>query len=88
MVQLHCQQAEGGKFHSNNFLFIKSNKKSIKVKYSEILFIEGLGDYIKIQLNNEKLVTYLSINSFRKNALPRALESGKALILKRECDCV
>ncbi len=44
-----------------DFLFIKSNKKTIKVKFSEILFIEGLGDYIKIHLSEEKLVTNLSM---------------------------
>ena len=44
-----------------NFLFIKSNKKSVRVKFSEILFIEGLGDYIKIHLHTGKLVTNLSM---------------------------
>lgn len=44
-----------------DFLFIKSSKKTIKVKYSEIQYIEGLGDYIKIHLENSKLVTNLSM---------------------------
>ncbi len=44
-----------------DFLFIKSNKKSVKVKYSSILYIEGLGDYIKIHLEGDKLVTNLSM---------------------------
>ena len=44
-----------------DFLFIKSNKKTIKIKYADIQFIEGLGDYIKIHLSNEKLVTNLSM---------------------------
>jgi len=46
---------------NNDFLFIKSNKKTIKIKFSDIQFIEGLGDYIKIHLSNEKLVTNLSM---------------------------
>lgn len=46
---------------NSGFLFIKSNKKSVKVKFSEILYIEGLGDYIKIHLQNQKLVTNLSM---------------------------
>ena len=45
----------------NEFLFIKSNKKSIKVKFSDILYIEGLGDYIKIHLKEQKIVTNLSM---------------------------
>lgn len=44
-----------------DFLFIKSNKKSIKVKFSDIDYIEGLGDYIKIHVGKEKLVTNLSM---------------------------
>ncbi len=45
----------------NDFIFIKSNKKTIKVNFSEILFIEGLGDYIRIHNLNQKIVTNLSM---------------------------
>lgn len=45
----------------DDFLFIKSDKKTVKVKFTNILFIEGLGDYIKIHLNGKKLVTNLSM---------------------------
>jgi len=44
-----------------DFLFVKSNKKTIKIKYAEILYIEGLGDYIKIHLPGKKIVTNLSM---------------------------
>lgn len=47
--------------HNIDFLFIKSNKKTVKVKFSEITYIEGLGDYIKIHLTHSKLVTNLSM---------------------------
>lgn len=43
------------------FLFIKSNKKSYKINFSDILFVEGLGDYIKIHLKDSRLVTNLSM---------------------------
>jgi DNA-binding LytR/AlgR family response regulator len=43
------------------FVFIKSNKKTYKVKFSEIYFIEGLGDYIQIHLEDQKIVTNLSM---------------------------
>ena len=46
---------------NNEFLFIKSNKKSVRVKFCEILYIEGLGDYIKIHLKDQKIVTNLSM---------------------------
>ena len=44
-----------------DFLFVKSDKKSIKVKISDICYIEGLGDYIKLYLTDKKLVTNLSM---------------------------
>ena len=44
-----------------DFLFIKSNKKSVKVKFTDIQYIEGLGDYIKIHLKAEKHITNLSM---------------------------
>ncbi|HKI87569.1 MAG TPA: LytTR family DNA-binding domain-containing protein [Draconibacterium sp.] len=44
-----------------DFLFIKSNKKTIKVKFDDIFYIEGLGDYIQIHLVNQKIVTNLSM---------------------------
>lgn len=46
---------------NSDFLFVKSNKKTVKIKFSEILFIEGLGDYIKIHLPDKKVVTNLSM---------------------------
>ena len=46
---------------ADDFLFIKSDKKTVKVKFSDIYYIEGLGDYIKIHLANKKLVTNLSM---------------------------
>ena len=46
---------------SNDFIFVKSDKKSIKVNISDIFYIEGLGDYIKIYTTDKKLVTNLSM---------------------------
>lgn len=37
---------------SKDYFFIKSNGKLLKINYNEILYIEGLGDYIKIHLEN------------------------------------
>ena len=45
----------------SDFLFIKSDKKTIKVKFSDIFYIEGLGDYIKLHLADKKIITNLSM---------------------------
>ncbi|MFW6245932.1 MAG: LytR/AlgR family response regulator transcription factor [Tangfeifania sp.] len=49
------------KDEANEFIFIKSNKKTYKVKFSEIFYIEGLGDYIQVYLKDDKIVTNLSM---------------------------
>lgn len=51
------QEKTGG----NDFLFIKSNKKTIKVNFEDIQHIEGLGDYIRIHLKDQKIITNLSM---------------------------
>lgn len=44
-----------------DFLFIKSDKKTVKIKYSDLLYIEGLGDYIKLYCSDKKIVSNLSM---------------------------
>jgi DNA-binding LytR/AlgR family response regulator len=62
LLQLkHEASSHQTKEAENDFLFIKSNKKTIKVNFSEICFIEGLGDYIRVHLSDQKIVTNLSM---------------------------
>ncbi len=44
-----------------SYIFIKANKKMIRVEIDNISFIEGLGDYIKIHLKDSYLVANLSM---------------------------
>ncbi len=46
--------------------FIKSDRKFIRVYFDEILFIEGLKDYIFIHTHNAKHMTLLSLKSVEK----------------------
>ncbi len=57
---------------SPDFIFIKSDKKSFKVNISDILYIEGLGDYIKLYLTDKRLVTNLSMKKI-ESLLPSDL---------------
>ena len=53
----------------NSFIFIKSDKKTIKIELSDLYYIEGLGDYIKLYLSDKKIVTNLSMKKI-ENLLP------------------
>lgn len=48
---------------------IKADKKLYQVKFSDLLFVEALGDYIKINLKNKTLVTYKTLSNI-KSSLP------------------
>src|SRR6187431_1828632 len=39
------------------FLYFRANRKMVKVLFNEILYIEGLNDYIKIITTNKTIVT-------------------------------
>ncbi len=41
----------------SDYFFVRSDRKMIKISYPEILFVESLGDYMKIHLKNKVVVT-------------------------------
>jgi two-component system, LytTR family, response regulator len=45
-----------------NFIFVKADYKTIRVDFDDILWIEGLKDYIIIQTKAQKIITLLSMN--------------------------
>jgi DNA-binding LytR/AlgR family response regulator len=46
-----------------DFFFVKADKKLVKVKYNEILYIEGLKDYVIIRLEQGRVVTLQTMKS-------------------------
>lgn len=44
-------------------IFVRSDRKMIKINFSEILFIESLSDYIKIHLKDKNVVTRETISN-------------------------
>ncbi len=46
-----------------NFIFVKSDKKLIKVRFSEIFYIEGLKDYVILHTPNGRIVTLQTMKS-------------------------
>lgn len=51
-----------------DYMFVKADYKQIKVPYSDILYIEGLKDYVKIYLTTQPqpLVTLLSLKKLEE----------------------
>lgn len=46
-----------------DFFFVKADKKLVKIKYDEILYIEGLKDYVIIRLEQGRVVTLQTMKS-------------------------
>ncbi|MEO5892948.1 MAG: LytTR family DNA-binding domain-containing protein [Ferruginibacter sp.] len=47
-------------------IFIKSSSKFFKVRFSEIIYIEGMKDYLKIHTTESKLVTHQTMGDMEK----------------------
>ena len=56
-----------GEMQGRDFIFIKSAYKTIRINVNDILFIEGLKDYVKLHTADKSVLTLLSL---------RALEQG------------
>jgi len=54
----------------NNFLLVKSEYKTVRIELEEILYIEGLKDYVKIYTQKEMILTRLNLKGIQAK-LPR-----------------
>jgi len=63
-------EVEGGNGTSEeSFIYVKENKKVIKIYLREIHFIEGLNEYIRIHTDNRRVVVKSSLQGI-ENKLP------------------
>lgn len=49
---------------TNNHLFVKVDGRQVKINPEDIVFIEGLSDYIRIHLANERLIVLDNLKDF------------------------
>jgi DNA-binding LytR/AlgR family response regulator len=57
-----ASESQGG-VEGEDFFFVKADKKLVKIKYDEILYIEGLKDYVIIRLEQGRVVTLQTMKS-------------------------
>lgn len=48
---------------SAEYFFVKADRRFFKINFSDILFIEGLKDYVIIQLNDQRIITRMSLKA-------------------------
>lgn len=56
----------------DNFIFIKSERKYVKINFDELLFIEGLKDYVIIHATHGKYMTAMNVKTIY-NKLPESI---------------
>ncbi|BCY27360.1 LytR/AlgR family response regulator transcription factor [Flavobacterium okayamense] len=47
----------------NDFLFVRADRKMVKIDFSDILYIESLSDYIKINTSKKTIITRETISN-------------------------
>ena len=47
----------------SDFIFVKADKKLVKIKYSDILYVEGLKDYVIIRMDTNRVITLQTMKS-------------------------
>lgn len=65
-------------------IFVKSDRRFFKVNLADILFIEGLKDYVIIQLDNQRIITRMTVKSMHALLPPRIfLRINRSYIVNR-----
>lgn len=68
--QLKLKENSGSIFNDDdNFMFIKSERKYIKINYSDLMLIEGLKDYVIVHATHGKYMTAMNVKTIH-NKLP------------------
>lgn len=50
------EHSEVMRLDKDNYMFVRSDRKMVKVNFNDIVFIESLSDYIKIHLEGQKVL--------------------------------
>jgi two-component system LytT family response regulator len=67
-----------------DFIYIQHNKKNIKIQLDEILFIESMKDYIRIQLSNNKITVKHAIGAFEEKLDDRFLRVHRSFLVNAD----
>lgn len=55
--------AAGNEGADPDYIFVKADKKLVKVNYNDIIYIEGLKDYVIIRMENQRVITLQTMKS-------------------------
>ncbi len=50
----------------DDYIFVRAEHKIIKISFADILYVEGLKDYLRIVCRNRKVITHMSFSNLEK----------------------
>lgn len=70
---------------SMDFIIVKADRKYVRIRLEEILFVEGLKDYVIIHLSDKKVVTRMTVKAM-EDTLPAGdfLRVNKSYIVNKD----
>ncbi|MGA3014337.1 MAG: LytTR family DNA-binding domain-containing protein [Bacteroidales bacterium] len=60
-----------GETQEDHYIFIKSSKKTFRINLNDILYIEALGDYVKIYTTDRMIISYHSMKNLETLLSPK-----------------
>lgn len=69
-----------------NFLFVKTESKGkmIKINYPDMLYVEGLKNYVSIYTKEERIITYATIKDMQAKLPPHFIRVHKSYIVNMQ----
>lgn len=67
-----------------NFLYAKSNRKVAKIPINDILYLEGMSNYVKVVCANQTFIVYHSLSGMLKELPNDFLRIHKSYIVNRQ----
>ena len=68
-VSSDAQSATGSITSDDSYIYLKADKKMVKVRLRDILYIESLKDYVRVKTHEKEVITHQKI-SYLKERLP------------------
>jgi DNA-binding LytR/AlgR family response regulator len=71
---------------ADDYLFVKADRKMFKLHFKDILFIQGLKDYVILHTENQKIITAMNIKTIQ-DQLPKNIFArvSKSYIINAKC---
>src|SRR3546814_11073744 len=64
---------------TDDFFFVKADRRIFKVYFNNILFIQGLKDYVVMHSENQKVITAMNIKTIYDQLDRKSVVSGKSV---------